>query len=142
MRESDPGVPEALPRVLRELAARLGPEAIDRLWLFPPRTRGRREWGLVVASAYVEDDDRRRVLTARYTAERTGRGLTIEPEFADEGTLPPDRFRRLVAGVVRRTEEDLGDPRSVEIGGDPGRFQELVEEIEPSVSERPETLPS
>lgn len=142
MRESDPGVPEALPRLLTELAGRLSPGTIDRLWLFPPRRRGRKEWGLVVASAFVDRDDRRRVLTARYTAERTGRGLTFERDFAEEGSLPPDRFRRLVAGVVRRTEEDLGDPRPVEIDGDPARFRELVAEFEPPVSERPETLKS
>lgn len=132
MRESDPGAPEALPRTLRLLAERLEASSIDRLWIFPPMRRGRREWGLVVASTFLEDDERRRMYTARYVAERTGEGLAYEPELAEEGTLPPERFSRVLAGVARRSEEDLGDPRSVEVGGDPERLAALVEELDPS----------
>ena len=43
--EDGPGVPEALPRAVREMAGRLGHVAIDCLWIFPPMVRGRREWG-------------------------------------------------------------------------------------------------
>jgi len=142
MGESDPGVPEALPRMLRLVAERLSVESIDRLWIFPPRRRGRREWGLVVASAYRPDDGRRRVVTARYTAERSGRGLAFEPDLREEGTLPQERFPGLVAGVVRRAEEDLGDPRSVEVAGSAERFEALVRELEQPLSGRSEALPS
>ena len=48
--DAGPGVPEALPRTLAMVVARLGAERIDRLWIFPPLIRGRREWGLVAAS--------------------------------------------------------------------------------------------
>lgn len=131
MSESDPGVPEAIPRVVQLLAERLGRDGIDRLWIFPPRKRGRKEWGLVVASAFLGDDERRLLHTARYVAERSGQGLSLQPELSEEGILPPDRFGRLMDGVVRRAEENLGDPRSVEIGGDTDRLDALMSEFDP-----------
>lgn len=132
MSESDPGVPEAIPRILELLVERLGREGIDRLWIFPPRKRGRKEWGLVVASAFLDDDERRRLHTARYVAERSGEGLAFEPELSEEGILPPERFGRVMDGVVRRAEEDLGDPRSVEIAGDSDRLEALMSEFDPT----------
>ncbi len=132
MQESDPGAPEALPKTLRLLAERLGAHGIERLWIFPPLRRGRKEWGLVVISTYLENDGRRRMHTARYTAERTGKGLTYEPMVTEEGILPAERFSRVLTGVVRRTEEDLGDPRTVEIEGKPDRLEALLDELDPS----------
>lgn len=132
MRESDPGVPEALPRTVRMVADRVGADRIDRLWIFPPLRRGRKEWGLVVASAFLDGDERRRMHRARYVAERTGEGLTYEPEVTEEATLPPERFSRVLDGVARRSEEDLGDPRTVEVDGDAERVRALLEELDPS----------
>jgi len=114
------------------VADRLGVGALDRLWLFPPLRRGRREWGLVVVSAFHEDGDRRRMHTVRYVAERTGEGLAYEPEMAEEGILPPDRFTRVLAGVARRSEEGLGEPDPVEIAGDPERLEGLLQELDPA----------
>lgn len=122
----------ALPRTVRVVSERLGPTAIDRLWIFPPLRRGRREWGLVVASEFLEGDERRRLHTARYVAEVTGRGLDYEVDVTEEGILPLDRFSRVLTGVARRAEEDLGDPRSVEIAGDPGALKDLLDELTPS----------
>lgn len=122
----------ALPRTVRVLSERLGPTAIDRIWIFPPLRRGRREWGLVVASEFLEGDERRRLHTARYVAEVTGRGLEYEVDVTEEGILPLDRFSRVLTGVARRAEEDLGDPRSVEIAGDPGALEDLLDELTPS----------
>lgn len=130
--EDSPGAPVALPRTVRAVSERLGPASIDRLWIFPPLRRGRREWGLVVASEFLEGDERRRMHTARYTAEVTGRGLEYEVDVTEEGILPLDRFSRVLAGVARRAEEDLGDPRSVEIAGDLGALEDLLEELTPS----------
>lgn len=48
--DAGPGVPEALPRALAALAGRLDPASLERIWIFPPLVRGRREWGLVAAS--------------------------------------------------------------------------------------------
>lgn len=130
----DPGVPEAVPRALLLLRDRVGAEALDRLWIFPPLVRGRKEWGLIAASCFAEDG-RRRLVTTRYVAERTGRGLTFEPDVSEEGLAPDDRFPRMIGGVVERAESGLGDPREVELEGDPGRFQDLMDEFDPSLLE-------
>lgn len=130
--DESPGAPVALPKTVRAVCERLGAKTIDRLWIFPPLRRGRREWGLVVASAFLEGDERRRMHTARYVAEVTGRGLEYEIDVTEEGILPLDRFARLLAGVARRAEEDLGDPRSVEIAGDPQSVEDLLDELTPS----------
>jgi hypothetical protein len=124
------GVPEALPATLRMLAERLGAESLDRVWIFPPRIRGRKEWGLVAASRYhPEAAEKRLLFTAPYTAERTGQGPVVESSLTEEGEAPPDRFPRVMTGVVRRSGEELGDPREVEIAGDPRRLEDLIEEL-------------
>ena len=51
--ESGPGVPEGLPRTIRRIVDQLGIEDVDRLWIFPPLIRGRKEWGLVVATVFT-----------------------------------------------------------------------------------------
>ena len=76
-RSTDPGVPEALPRVLIRLRDRLGVESLDRLWIFPPSRRGRRERGLVVVSEFLGTEERRSLITVSYVAEHTGRGVTV-----------------------------------------------------------------
>ena len=133
-----PGVPEAIPRTLQLVARSLGEGEIDRLWVFPPLIRGRREWGLVAASCFA-DGGARRLYTAQYSAERSGTSLTVEAGMAEEGQAPPDRLPRVMNGVVRRSEINLGEPRTVEIGGDPDKFQELMSEFDPSLLENSET---
>lgn len=123
--DEGPGVPEALPRTLREVGMRLGPAAIDRLWIFPPLVRGRREWGLVAAGCF-DGAGARRLVTARYTAARTGRGLYLDTQLLDEGVAPFDRLPRVMEGVVRRGPEPLGSPRVVELGGDADAFEDLM----------------
>jgi hypothetical protein len=115
------------------LGERLGPESLDRLWIFPPRVRGRKEWGLVAATRFhPEVPERRLLFTARYTAERTRTGPVVDATLSEEGEAPPDRFPRVMDGVVRRGGEELGEPKEVEIGGDVQRFQDLIEELDPS----------
>ncbi len=131
-RESDPGVPEALPRLLDLLNRRLGPTAIDRLWIFPPFSRGRRESGVVAVSCFDGEADRRRLWTARYTAEETGRGVEFEASLDEEGSAPPDRLPGMMRGVVRRSGDEmeaLGDPREIEIGADPAAATALLDEL-------------
>jgi hypothetical protein len=112
------------------VAERLGAESLDRLWIFPPRVRGRKEWGLVAVSRFHPDAAERRLLfTAPYTAERTGQGPVVESSLSEEGEAPPDRFPRVMDGVVRRGGEELGEPREVEIAGDPQRLMDLIEEL-------------
>lgn len=125
---ADPGVPEALARVLIRLRDHLGVENIDRLWIFPPSRRGRREQGLIAASTFQEGEERRAMVTVSYRAEHTGTGVSIEPNFVEEGEAPPDRFPGVMQGVVQRGGgDDKGEPREVEISGSAERFEELLE---------------
>lgn len=125
-----PGVPEAIPRTLQGIAERLGAASIDRLWIFPPRVRGRKESGLIVVSRFAIDGDpeRRRLFTASYGAERTGKGLTVEFSLSEEGAAPPDRFPPVVQGVGRRAGESEVGPRDVALGGDADGFEALLGE--------------
>lgn len=126
----DPGVPEALPRTLVELRERLGVQSLDRLWIFPPFRRGRREQGLIAVSTFQLEGGRRGVVTVSYIAEETGKGITVEPSFTTEGEAPPDRFPILMKGVVLRGGEERGEPREVEIEGSAEKFEHLMEEFE------------
>ncbi|MEQ8329455.1 MAG: hypothetical protein RH859_03235 [Longimicrobiales bacterium] len=132
----DPGVPEALPRTLVRIQDELGVEGLDRLWVFPPLRRGRRERGLVVASFHVTDEpDRRRLVTVAYAAERSGLDLTVQSTVTEEGTAPPDMLPRVMEGVVRRAGEDHSDAREVEIDRASDRYEALLAEFEPGLFE-------
>ncbi len=133
--DGDPGVPEALPRSLARLRARFGAAALDRLWIFPPRRRGRREQGLVAVSVFLDGQERRALFTLSYRAERTGRSLTVEPVFTPEGEAPPDLLPRVMEGVVRRSGE-TEDPREVRIEGSAETFDALMAEFDPTLLEQ------
>jgi hypothetical protein len=121
-------VPDAVGRVLQGIRDRIGAEKIDRVWIFPPLIRGRKEWGVVAVSGLTEDPLRRTLYTARYSAELTGTGNELEFGIAAEGEAPPDRLPRVMDGVARRSDLQLGEAREVEIGGDPGKLAALVKE--------------
>lgn len=128
---ADPGVPEALPRVLIRLRERIGAENVDRLWIFPPSRRGRREQGLIAVSTFLEGEERRSMVTVSYRAERTGTGVSIEPSFMQEGEAPADRFPGVMQGVVQRGGGDArGEPREVDVGGSAQRFEDLLGELD------------
>lgn len=139
--DADPGVPEALPRTLIRLREALGAERIDRLWIFPPVRRGRREQGLIAVSTFQGDEERRGMFTLSYRAEQTGRGVTVEPTLTDQGEAPPDRFPPVMRGAVRRAGEDGEEAREIEIGASPEKFEALMEEYDDVFIEAPE-LPS
>ena len=126
----DPGVPEALPRVLIRVRDHFGSELIDRLWLFPPVRRGRREQGLVAVSTFLEGQERRDMVTVAYTAEHSGAGVSIETSFTQEGEAFPERFPAVMLGVVNRTRETPGEAREVEISGSGQKFEELMEDFD------------
>lgn len=126
-------MPEALPRSLVHARERLRPENVDRLWIFPPIRRGRRERGLVALSLFLEGQERRRLLTLAYTAERTGKGMTLEHVFHEEGEAPPELLPRVMEGVVRRAGEAYGEPREVAIEASPESFAALVDEFDPAL---------
>ena len=126
----DPGVPEALPRVLIRVRDHFGSELIDRLWLFPPVRRGRREQGLVAVSTFLEGQERRAMVTVAYTAEHSGAGVSIETSFTQEGEAFPERFPAVMLGGVNRTRETPGEAREVEISGSGQKFEELMEDFD------------
>ena len=126
----DPGVPEALPRVLIRVRDHFGSELIDRLWLFPPVRRGRREQGLVAVSTFLEGQERRAMVTVAYTAEHSGAGVSIETSFTQEGEAFPERFPAVLLGVVDRTRETPGEAREVEISGSGQKFEEVMEDFD------------
>ena len=135
----DPGVPEALPRVLIRVRDHFGSELIDRLWLFPPVRRGRREQGLVAVSTFLEGQERRAMVTVAYTAEHSGAGVSIETSFTQEGEAFPERFPAVMLGVIDRTRETPGEAREVEISGSGQKFEELMEDFDAWI-ERGSTL--
>ena len=53
----------------------------------------------------------------------------------EEGAAPPDTLPRIIAGVVRRSELSVGDPREVSIEGEAEAFDALMEEFEPALLE-------
>lgn len=136
-------MPEALLRAVNEFLARVPPRSVDRVWLFPPLRRGRREHGLVSASCFLdiphpemeevgqggEGADRRVLVTLSYRAEETGEGIRFESRFQEEGEAPADRLPRIIAGVVRRSRAGPGDPMSLRGGGDPSRLAEALDEV-------------
>lgn len=119
---------EALRELLARLADRIPPGQIDRLWLFPIRTVGSRESGLVVVSTLSPTDagGPRRVLTVRYEIRRTREGVTAAETLAEQGTAPAEHVDRVIAGVIRRLGDDAGQPVPHHIAGDPDRWSELI----------------
>jgi len=124
----DSPVPEALGRLLMLLGNRVEVETMDRIWIFPPLVRGRKEWGLVAASFRAGDPALRNLVTAKYAAELTGHGMTFEPEFMSEGVAPPERLPSVMDGVVRRSDLQLGVAREEVIAGDLESFARLLQE--------------
>lgn len=129
-RSQDLGVPEALPRVLIRLRDRMGVESVDRIWIFPPSRRGRKERGVIAVSSYIEGEERRSLVTVSYVAEQTGTGVTVEPSFTEEGEAPPDRLPTVMRGVVQRVGDAGGEPREVEIARSRERYEDLLEEFD------------
>ena len=108
---------------------------MDRVWVFPPMISGRKESGLLAVSLFAagEDPDRRVLVALPYSAERTGKGLTLEASLLEHGEAPLDRLPRVMEGVVKRTETDLGEPREVEILGSEERLLECLGAFEPDL---------
>ncbi len=86
----------------------------------------------MTVSVFLDGEERRRLYTVAYAAERTGRALTVQPAFTQEGEAPPELLPRVMEGVVRRSGE-TGDPREVEIEGSAGAFEALLAEFDPAL---------
>ncbi len=132
----DPGVPDAIGRAGRLLGERVSVDRLDRLWVFPPSRLGRVERGLLVASLLLPDDpDRRLLVTLRYTSEETGKGISFDPVLQEEGVAPPDRLPRIIAGVVRRSGMEAGDPTEVSVGGSQDTYSHWLARVEQAARE-------
>ena len=131
-----PGVPTAIPRALDVVKENVGVSALDRLWIFPPFVRGRKESGLLTMSVRGEEGPHRLLLLS-YSAEETGRGVTFDCHLSEEGAAPRDRFQRLMDGVVRRSGEGHTDPRVIEINGDEEALASLIGEFASSEEATP-----
>lgn len=127
--ESGPGVPEAEGRALVVLVAEVGMERIHRIWRFPPLRKGRRERGLLAAGVYTDDPERHLLVTLSWRAEETGKGISFETRYEADGEAPPDRLPRIIAGVLRRTEEALAVSTLVEVAGDAEVLHSLAEDM-------------
>lgn len=125
---------------LAAAAARVPPERVERVWTFPARTAGARETALAVLAVYAEGTEgagQRTILTVRYRAETARDGTVARTdEVVEQGTVPPDRVERIIAGVLRRMEE----PETAEVrdtGGDPRKWAELLAELGGAVLDPP-----
>ncbi len=105
----------------------MGPDTVDRLWIFPVLEWETRETGLIVVSRYGADDGEREVHTLRFrgSPERADREF-FQAELEEEGRVPADRLPRIIAGVSRRLRgEDPGEPEEIAVEGDPEVFDTL-----------------
>jgi hypothetical protein len=116
-----------LERVLEQVAV----DAIDYVWIFPPRRIAIGESTVLVVGAFDQDPARRRVLTAHYTVSRNRKGVAdVKAHFDEHGSAPEAAVPRIVQGVLRRLGEDAeAEPRAEQIGGDSARWDALVVEL-------------
>lgn len=118
--------------ILEKLPERFAPERIDHVWIFPPHFVGGRESGLVVLSLLAETDgesaDYRTLVTCRYEAERVKGRDRYEERVTEEGSAPPTRIERVIAGVLARSGADAAEPITEQIGGDPARWTTFLEQ--------------
>ena len=128
------GTSDLIPRILLRIRREVGAENVDRLWVFEPLRRGRRESGLVVISALRGESEHRTILTIAYHGSRTAPGSRLVHELNHLGRAAPGRLDRIVGAVERRTAR-LGLADGVgevvlegAVNGSPDRFAELVAE--------------
>jgi len=123
----DPRLAEALAAA----AARIAPERVEQVWLFPPRRLAARESGLAVLVVVPGDaaDPRREIWTVRYDGA-VEKGKPVFTHLLEEqGTVPPDRVGRIVDGVARRLEAESDAPDVRDTGGDPQAWAALLAEL-------------
>ncbi len=115
---------------LAALAARVPPERVDQVWVFPPRQVGAKESGLAVLALYEEGDagrERRSIVTLRYEAEQLRGGKTQRADqVVEEGSVPLDRGARIIEGVVRRLDAGAESPDVRDVEGRPEEWAALL----------------
>ncbi len=131
MAPRDIGVPGAAAEAVRRLGARVAPERLDRVWIFPPVVTGRKENGVLAAGCFA-DGERRVLVTLSYRAEETGNGMTFHESYREQGVAPGDRLPGVMEGVSVRTGRGGTGPRCFRLGGDPELFAKLVADLSAS----------
>lgn len=123
---------------LDDLAGRIPIASIDQVWVFPTRTLGPTSSTVIAVSAFAEGEDRRRIVTAHYTARRERRGHTVQVSVVEHGEAPADRIGRLIDGVIRRLDEDFdAAPQVASIAGEAERWIALRATLETSEEATP-----
>ena len=107
---------------------------MDRIWIFEPVRRRRRESGLVVVN--VRPAARRSsVLSLAYTAAETGTGVEVSDELVWLGEAEPELLPQVAQGVARRAA-GRGSGRRLpfrefRVDGSEERYSELVAGVGP-----------
>lgn len=140
----------ALPALLGRIAQHIPVDSIDELWIFPTRRAQGVESTVIVVSAFcsspqdavtgtgadvgtgaADQQDRRRVNTAHFTATRDRKGhATVEEKIELHAVAPADAAGRVVEGVIRRLDDNLALPRSERIAGDATRWAALLQTLD------------
>jgi hypothetical protein len=101
-----PGHGPGWTRVAEALRARVSPEEVEAIWLFPPTKREEREWGVAVVSCSTEDK-RSRIYTASYMMVVRGRERGHGKVAVEEvGESPATVLEDVIRGVQDRAGED------------------------------------
>jgi hypothetical protein len=128
-----------LVRMVGEIPESIAMERIDRVWVFPPRSVGEVESGLVVLALRAEGErtgDQREVVTVQYEL-RSEKGVAVPVrEVTGRGWAPADRVPAMIAGVVRRLGGEEEEPRTASIEGDAGRWNRFMEEVSDGMVDR------
>lgn len=132
-RKAKEGEEILLRTALEGIEERVEPGAIDKIWIFPPQRNGEFESIVIVTTTFAPEDQRRRTIltancTLRYEETRRGTRTTItKKEIEEQGSAPAERIDRVVAGVMRRLDDELASlpPHLITIGGDLERWKEL-----------------
>lgn len=116
---------------LRRLPERFPPERMDRVWIFSPQVVNARESGFLIVTLIPgsEPVSHRTLLTVRYETETIRGRIHREERVTEEGSAPPDRIERVIAGVLVRSGDDAPEPAVAEIGGEPARWFALLEQV-------------
>src|SRR5690606_3890493 len=122
--EPDEAAPHAL---LDRVGTRIPPEIIDEIWIFPTRRAGGLESSVFVVTAFGDDPERRRVVTAHFAVTRDKQGRPqITARVEEHALAPATALSRVVDGVLRRLGDELAQaPRAEHIERDPERWQSL-----------------
>lgn len=131
-----PALTPSQKEVLHAIPSRNPIEAIDRIWIFPPRHHQTRESGLFVLALipYTPAAEGVRTLcTIRYHCETDKGRMRRSETITEEGSAPAERIDKVIAGVLRRDAEP-GEPWLLEVGGSPERWAEIVANLLPDLT--------